>query len=239
MNEQSKKPVNSTKNWLILAVFVVIAALIITGVAYFMPNGEENGKDSVKTGKNIEKVEKEDVSETNEEGECEKLVDGSCVSENSQTYKNEEIGIEFNHSNDWEVKSEDSQDVPEGMYENLDKVYTVKFKNKNNINIEVEFRRPILETGYETYEIVEGNDYVVNDFDISVTTFQESEETYDEMGFNKDEMDTENYLSLALVNHKEEDYSKTYQFFMQAPKDGFDEYNKFIIEAVSTFQVIE
>lgn len=167
---------------------------------------------------------------------CKKMVDGNCEPEIYQTYENEELGIKFNYPNEWKLKSEEvTGSFPIEDDESSFDIISVDFERKDNPGITVNFRRPILETGYETFELETSNTYNINGFEIKYNTFQESEEAFENMDLSKEGESFDDGLSLALINTSSEDFSKTYQFHMIAPSENFDEYNKFIILAISTF----
>jgi hypothetical protein len=189
-------------------------------------------------GKVNEKNEAEPIKETTD-SKCNKLVDGSCESETYQTYKNVKLGIKFNYPNKWELKSEKTTgSFPLKGEDSSFEIISVDFERKDNPDIMVNFRRPILETGYETFGLETSNTYNVNGFEIKHNTFQESEEAFENMDLNKEGETFDNKLSLAMINLSSDDFSKTYQFLMITPAENFEEYNKFIIQAISTFDKI-
>lgn len=182
-----------------------------------------------------DEVSSKSAAKDRADSKCNKLVDGTCEPESYQTYTNEKLGIKFNYPGEWKLKSE----KVEGTFPIIDggssfEIFSADFERKDNPDITVNFRRPILETGYETFGLETSNTYNVNGFEIKHNTFKESEEAFENMGLNKEGETFDNMLSLALFDTSSEDFSKTYQFLMITPSENFDEYNKFIIQAIST-----
>ncbi|NQV00308.1 MAG: hypothetical protein HQ538_06230 [Parcubacteria group bacterium] len=253
MSETLKKPEKPITKWLILGIVVIIVAIIASSVTYIIVKSDNKDEEETinieeKTENNVieeednitEDIVENDLEDVDEESSTEssqiELVDGSFLSDDSQVYKNEEKSIQFNYPNGWKIAKEEKTGPYEGLNED-DALYEglfINFKNQNNSEAYVTLENPNSDKGLEGNTEEKTDSYEIDNYSVLVSTYKASQDFYESM--NLDIPNTK--LVIASLNSNTDDYSQSYAFTLRAPQEDFDEYSKFIIEAISTFQAI-
>lgn len=138
------------------------------------------------------------------------------------TYKDE--AVTFQYPAGWEITEQET--TFEGSPHKK-----VVFTSEDSDDISVEFRQPILETAYMGWKLADAKSMDVKGFTVGMKLFEPDEEFAAEQGYEP----TDEKASLTTLEDESGDYASSYQFFLVAPAENFDEYNQFAEMAALTF----
>jgi len=146
------------------------------------------------------------------------LVDGSCEPTDALVYNNEENPVTFKYPKGWVVTKEET--VTQGNKA----VLVVNFENSNNKEATVEFRKYLIETARSmNYELDKTVNHETPNYKIVMKYL-----------IGDDTITTKATDTLLTPVDAKNDTAP--EFYLVAPSENFDEYNKFVILAASTMK---